>query len=147
MTDNSVTIQLSPFWATIISAVLIALCLSIIYGTISMRDAVRENARNGQDALVLIKASREARNKLRDRMNSVETRIAIWEDRMRRRNPDRPDSALWRPQIDGAPLLQSLVYFEALGGDRPSPAPRAPPVLNPPPPVLPKLLLVTYGSA
>tara|TARA_B100002049_G_scaffold222490_1_gene192386 strand:- start:549 stop:980 length:432 start_codon:yes stop_codon:yes gene_type:complete len=140
--SNVVTFQLKSFWASVLATLLAALCLTLIYGASALRDAVAENTRNAERALAMITVASDERDALRNRMTTVETRLAIWEDRMQRRASD----AVWLPELYERPIIESLVLSSAL---------RLPPP-NPVPPdqyrleqraILPKNMLVTYGSA
>tara|TARA_B100002049_G_scaffold31068_1_gene20386 strand:+ start:1405 stop:1776 length:372 start_codon:yes stop_codon:yes gene_type:complete len=90
--SSTVNIQMSPFWATVLSGVFVALTLSVVYGAVTIRDTVAANQRNTELALRLIEQADEQRQDLRQRMTTIETRIAIWEDRRER-------DAVWRPPM------------------------------------------------
>ena len=90
--SSTVNIQMSPFWATVISGIFVALTLSVVYGAVTIRDTVAANQRNTELALQLIERAEKQRQDLRQRMTTVETRIAIWEDRRQR-------DTVWHPPM------------------------------------------------
>lgn len=100
MNDGEFHVRVPKFVGSILATVLAALLITSLYQLFEMHDTVQSNRNLAQSNAAAIELARADRGALRDRVNTLETRVAIINDRMDRRNkhdavwtaPSRPET-------------------------------------------------------
>lgn len=109
VSSGNVTLTLGNWQATILGGIITALTISVVYAGFQMRDNVQANT---ADITQLVKAT-AANNRnittMRDRVNTLETRVAIIDDRMQ-----RAQNAVWHPPMREPAGETRLVWLPAL---------------------------------